>query len=190
VNLKDLQPNCPISFAPSLTAPVFYGYKDYSECNGLQCLGALPKLAPGATPPSLYDQFRPAMRVYFPSLDGSPQSAAILEQCERYPLVLLVHGDCGGDPVVQWDLIPAQLARCGYVVAVTKFGGILSQGDPANTEKLRQAVTWLRTFWDEWRLGSRRTGSKSMRIRSTCWKPSSIRHASAAPVIERRIGWW
>jgi hypothetical protein len=148
VNLKDLQPNCPINWAPSLTAPVFYGYKDYSECSGASCISALPKLAPGAVPPSIYDQVRPAMRVYYPSLDGTPSGAAILDLCERFPLVLLVHGDCGGNPYYQWDLMPAQLARCGYVVAVTQYGGVLSQGQTSETLKLHQAESWLRTYWE------------------------------------------
>ena len=147
VNLKDLQPNCPVNWAPSLTAPVFYGYKDYGDCSGTSCLSVLPMLAPGALPP-VNDQVRPAMRVYYPSLDGSPSGAAILDLCERFPLVLLVHGDCGGNPFLQWDLMPAQLARCGYVVAVTQFGGVLSQGQVSDTLKLHQAQRWLRTYWE------------------------------------------
>lgn len=147
VNLRDLQPNCPIDWAPSLAAPVFYGYQDFSECSGASCMQALPRHAPGAAPSPVLDQVRPAMRVYYPSLDGSPSSAAILEQCERFPLVLLVHGDCGGDPYYQWDLMPAQLARCGYVVAVTQYGGVLSQGQASDTLKLHQAERWLRSDW-------------------------------------------
>lgn len=149
VNLKDLQPNCPISWAPSLTAPVFYGYRDYGECNRFSCFSVFPMLAPGAVlPPTIYDQVRPAMRVYYPSLDGSPSSAAILDLCERFPLVLLVHGDCGGNPYRQWDLMPAQLARCGYVVAVMQYGGVLSTGQASDTLKLHQAAHWLRTYWE------------------------------------------
>ena len=148
VNLKDLQPNCPINWAPSLTAPVFYGYMDYGECSGASCISAVPRLAPGAVPPSIYDQVRPAMRVYYPTLDGTPSGAAILDLCERFPLVLLVHGDCGGNPYYQWDLMPAQLARCGYVVAVTQYGGVLSQGQTSDTLKLHQAESWLRTYWE------------------------------------------
>jgi hypothetical protein len=148
VSLKDLQPNCPINWAPSLTAPVFYGYTDYGECSGASCISAVPKLAPGAVPPWIYDQVRPAMRVYYPTLDGTPSGAAILDLCERFPLVLLVHGDCGGNPYYQWDLMPAQLARCGYVVAVTQYGGVLSQGQTSDTLKLHQAERWLRTYWE------------------------------------------
>ena len=86
------------------------------------------------------------MRVYYPSLDGTPSATAILDLCECFPLVLLVHGDCGGNPYYQWDLMPAQLARCGYVVAVTY--GVLSQGQTSDTLKLHQAESWLRTYWE------------------------------------------
>jgi pimeloyl-ACP methyl ester carboxylesterase len=120
VRLKELQPNCPVDFAPSLLAPVFYGFQDIAE---------------------------PAMRVYFPSLDGSPQNAAILQMCERFPLVIFVHGDCGGDPIGQWIHIPAQLARSGYVVAVTRFGGVLADGAPATTAPLRDVHDFMRNAW-------------------------------------------
>jgi hypothetical protein len=121
VRLKELQPNCAIDWAPSLLSPIFYGFRDYE---------------------------RPTMRVYFPSLDGSPQNAAILEMCERFPLVMLVHGDCGGVPFNQWIHLPAQLARSGYVVAVTSFGGVLGTGDPAVTAPLREAHDWIRNTWE------------------------------------------
>jgi hypothetical protein len=78
---------------PSILAPVFHGFKDYAS---------------------------PSVRVYFPSLDGSPHNAALLVKCERFPLVMFVHGDCGGDLFQQWISLPAQLARSGYVVAVAK----------------------------------------------------------------------
>src|SRR5258706_16141160 len=99
VELSTLQPNCPINWAPSFLDPVFYGFKDYAD---------------------------PAVRIYYPSLDGSPAGAAMLLMCERFPLVLFIHGDCGGNPFTQWISLPAQLARSGYVVAVTSFGGLLA----------------------------------------------------------------
>jgi hypothetical protein len=38
------------------------------------------------------------MRVFFPSLDGSPQDAAILQGCGLYPRILFfAHGDCNDD---------------------------------------------------------------------------------------------
>jgi len=121
VRLRDLQPDCPIDFAPSLIAPVFYGIRDYPD---------------------------PRIRVYFPSIDGSPQQAAILAQCERYPLILLVHGDCSGNHFDQWFSLPRQLARSGYVVVVTEFGGKLGTGNPEDTAPLRLVHDWMRSTWE------------------------------------------
>lgn len=149
-SLKSLQPDCPVDWAPSLLGTVFYGYTDFSECGCPGCASCLVLEARGVSgtrPPAVGDQSRPAMRVYYPTLDGAPNGAAILDRCERFPLVLFVHGDCGGDPYLQWDILPAQLARCGYVVAVTQWGGILSVGDPATTAPLHQAEQWLRNAW-------------------------------------------
>src|ERR1019366_2922594 len=62
--------------------------------------------------------------------------------------VLFVHGDCGGNPFAQWVSLPAQLARCGYVVAVSSFGGVPATGDPAVTTPLRQLHDWMRSTWE------------------------------------------
>jgi pimeloyl-ACP methyl ester carboxylesterase len=121
VRLKDLQPECPIDWAPSLIAPVFHGFRDFAT---------------------------PGMRVYFPSLDGSPQNAELLVKCERYPLVIFIHGDCGGDPIRQWISLPQHLARSGYVVAVTQFGGVPATGDPALTAPLREVHDFMRNTWE------------------------------------------
>jgi dienelactone hydrolase len=121
VSLRDLQPDCPIDWAPSLLSPVFYGFRDYPD---------------------------PAVRVFYPSLDGSANGAALLLKCERFPLVLLIHGDCGGNPFNQWISLPAQLARSGYVVAVTSYGGKLGNGDPAITAPLREVHDWMRNSWE------------------------------------------
>jgi pimeloyl-ACP methyl ester carboxylesterase len=86
--------------------------------------------------------------VYFPSLDGSPHNAALLVKCERFPLVLFIHGDCGGDPFQHWIALPAQLARSGYVVAVTGFGGVPADGNPATTAPLRAVHDFMRTTWE------------------------------------------
>jgi dienelactone hydrolase len=117
VRLKELQPECPINWAPSLISPVFYGVKDIAT---------------------------PNVRVYYPSIDGSPQNAELLVKCERYPLVMVIHGDCGGDPFQQWVHLPAQLARSGYIVAVTQYGGKVATGDAAVTAPLREVHDYMR----------------------------------------------
>ncbi|MDQ3735399.1 MAG: hypothetical protein M3400_15630, partial [Actinomycetota bacterium] len=91
---------CPISWQPSALTPVFYGHRDYTTADG----------APAN------------VRVFFPSLDGSPQHGAMLEGCGRYPVILFAHGHCPGDTqhrqYLEWFRLPAQLARSGYVVVV------------------------------------------------------------------------
>jgi dienelactone hydrolase len=125
VQLKDLQPECAINWSPSLLSPVFHGFKDFAT---------------------------PGMRVYYPSLqpyiDASPLNAPLLVKCERYPLVIFIHGDCGGDPIQQWISLPAQLARSGYVVAVTKFGGEQASGDSRQTAPLRDVYDFMRSAWE------------------------------------------
>jgi len=106
---------------PSILAPVFHGFKDYAS---------------------------PSVRVYFPSLDGSPHNAALLVKCERFPLVMFVHGDCGGDLFQQWISLPAQLARSGYVVAVAKIVPRPADGDPATTAPLRAVHDFMRNTWE------------------------------------------
>ena len=152
VNIRQLQPNCPlVDWSPSLIAPVFYGYTDFGACGCPSCTSCIVS-APSSsarvvTPPVAAPQ-RPGMRVYFPTLDGSPQNATILTQCERFPLVLLIHGDCGGDPIAQWDLLPAQLARCGFVVAVTQAGGFLAQNGVSDLDQFLLVEQWLRNDWE------------------------------------------
>lgn len=87
-----------------------------------------------------------AVRIYFPSLDGSPQDAALLSGCRRFPLVIFVHGDCDANPYEQWVDIPAQLARSGYVVAVTNYGKMLANGDAADTMLLHLVYNWIRNL--------------------------------------------
>jgi hypothetical protein len=123
---------CPIGWQPSGLTPVFYGFRDYDETQG----------APGK------------VRVFFPSLDGSPQHADVLQGCGRYPVVLFVHGDCEGDPdhYLRWFQLPAQLARAGYVVAVPQLPGIIAGNQPFEDQgtqaTLAAVLTWIRQGWD------------------------------------------
>src|SRR5215471_11325828 len=99
--LPPLSSSCPIGWQPGALTPVFYGYRDYDQTQG----------APGK------------VRVWYPSLDGSPQDADVLQGCGRYPVILFAHGECDGDVdhYLKWDLLPAQLARAGNVVAVPQL---------------------------------------------------------------------
>jgi hypothetical protein len=123
-------PSCPIGWQPSALAPVFYGYREYTVTDGAPL----------------------TVRVYFPSLDGSPDSAAPLLGCGRYPLVLFFHGSCPGEvnQYHKWFVLPAQLARAGYVVAVPQIAGIDSLPSEATAvqAQLRDLHDWMRAGWE------------------------------------------
>lgn len=123
--------SCPISWQPSALTPVFYGVRDYGSATGAPL----------------------NLRVFFPSLDGAVYSAPILQGCGRYPLVLLAHGDC--HPSVEhyknWFLLPAQLARAGYIVVVPELPNIAthpSAEDHPALPAIARTLAWMRTGWE------------------------------------------
>lgn len=83
----------PIAWRPNALAPVFYGRRSYGTADG----------APGD------------VRVFFPSLDGSPDTGEILRPCGLYPLIVFAHGHCptDTDEYLKWFEVPAVLARAG-----------------------------------------------------------------------------
>jgi len=124
---------CPIGWQPSPLAPVFYGARDLTGDDGAPV----------------------ALRVFFPSLDGAVFSAPPLLGCGRYPLLVFAHGHCPGDATNEkkWFLLPAQLARAGYVVVVphlaaTAGGAHPSADDHPDLTTLRQVIDWARTGWE------------------------------------------
>jgi hypothetical protein len=122
--------DCPIGWQPSALTPVFYGFRDYDA----------PQGAPGKT------------RVFFPSLDGSPQDAELLVGCGRYPVIVFAHGHCQGDVdhYMRWFRLPGQLARSGYVVVVPQLPAIGGHpsSDQATQDILADALTWIRQGWE------------------------------------------
>jgi pimeloyl-ACP methyl ester carboxylesterase len=124
---------CPISWRPNALAPVFYAHRDYGPVDG----------APGD------------VRVFFPSLDGSPDSGEILRDCGRYPLIVFAHGHCATDTdhFLKWFEVPAVLARAGYVVAVPRLPQISGGTSPTEADGdlalLRDLDSWLRSAWSE-----------------------------------------
>lgn len=123
---------CPIGWQPTALRPVLFGARS---------LG--PK--DGAPVP---------LRIFFPSLDGAVESAAILSGCGRYPLIVFLHGHCHGDTehYRRWFRIPAQLARAGNVVVVPHLAGVAGGQNPSVTgqpdeETLGTVVTWVRSAW-------------------------------------------
>lgn len=134
--LSTLAPRCrsySLAWQPHVTAPVFYGHADFD--------------AAAAPAP---------MRVWYPSLDGAPDGAPIIPVARgRYPLVVLLHGHCAqdADHYRTWFLLPAQLARSGYVVAVPRLPQILAGAGPWNAPNdealVRSVIVWMRTTWGE-----------------------------------------
>jgi hypothetical protein len=116
---------CNLGWQPSVLAPVFYGFRDFGTAEGLST----------------------RIRVFFPSIDGSPQNAQILTGCGRYPLVAFLHGQCNEpDRYLKWDLVPSQLARSGYVVVLPELSNGPPFGDSnPEVELVEQVLLWMRT---------------------------------------------
>jgi hypothetical protein len=136
---------CDAGFPPNMTMPTFYGYKDYLYTPPLTNAPLAKKATGVVTKPPV-----PMARVFYPSIAGTPAGAPILTNCEPFPLVLLIHGDCpDGDPYQQWLYFAGQLARAGYVVAVTFDGGHLATGDAnADTQALQGVYNYMRNVWE------------------------------------------
>jgi hypothetical protein len=119
---------CDLGWQLSVMAPVFYGFTDYGPPDGL------PE----------------KLRVFYPSIERSPQDAPILAGCGRYPLVIFLHGSCSEENhYLKWDLVPMELARSGYVVAVPDFSNEppFSGLDNPDVAKMEQIVHWVRQSW-------------------------------------------
>lgn len=125
--------SCLIGWQPQALAPVFWGVRSLGP-------------ADGAPVP---------LRIFFPSIEGSVESAALLEGCGRYPLIVFAHGHCIGDSTHyrRWLRLPAQLARSGYVVVVPHLAGIAGGQSPSvsthpDLATLRSVVAWARSGWE------------------------------------------
>jgi dienelactone hydrolase len=122
--------SCPIGWQPNALAPVFHGVRDLGPTDG----APVP------------------LRIFFPSLDGNPWGAAMLKGCGRYPLILFAHGHCHPDPAnyTKWYLLPAQLARAGYVVVVPQLANIGSHpsGNEIDLNTLGTVREWMRATWE------------------------------------------
>lgn len=145
----DLPAPCPIEWVPSVFSPVFYGYRDHE----LTLPPPPPDLAPVAsavpgdfTVP-LPGSLSAKCRVFYPTLDGSPQDAPPLTGCATTPLIVFSHGQCapGSLPVdfhLAWYELPATLARAGYVVVIPSYDDPNSDED---LERLVRLISWARS---------------------------------------------
>ena len=147
-----LPPRCPIPWRPHALAPVFSGYRAYSPTRSRVLaatqLGSNHELMDVGSPVP--------MRVWFPSVGGSPALNEILAPCGRYPLVVLAHGqNLVHDEASQafhyqaWSetRMVRQLARAGYVVVVPQLGGV-SPDMAIDEHILRRVITWMRSEWE------------------------------------------
>jgi hypothetical protein len=129
---------CEIRWRVSVAAPVFYGYEDMHN----------PEYQ--NTERSAFDteaKIPTQMRVFYPSLSGTPEHAPILRGCGPYGLVVFVHGICeqaSAEHYKHWYHLPQQIARCGYVVVVPQLGLTDLNGD-ASLNLVERVVNWMRT---------------------------------------------
>jgi pimeloyl-ACP methyl ester carboxylesterase len=144
---------CAIGWQPSVFAPVFYGYRDHTVELPLRpevLRGAVAIDRPGT---EQLASITARLRIFYPSLDGSPEDAPLLRDCGRYPLVLFAHGHCGeADHFEKWFELPATLARCGNIVLVPDLprtnGGTSPSQNDAEVDLLRRLVGWARVEWE------------------------------------------
>src|SRR5215469_225517 len=138
---------CDAGFPPNMTMPAFYGYKDYLYTPPIISTSTAKKATGVISNPPV-----PMARVFYPSIGGTPAGAPILTNCEPFPLVLLIHGDCANnDPYNQWLYFAGELARAGYVVAVTSAGGVLATGDltqDLEVQKLEGVYNYMQNNWE------------------------------------------
>jgi hypothetical protein len=131
--------NCLIGWQPDALRPIFYGHKDYSS-----------PIAPGP------------VRIFYPSVDGSPSGAPIQEDCCKYPLIILIHGHCSeSEHYKKWFLQAAHLARNGFVVAVPEIPSIASH--PSNSPhpgltRIGEIRQWVLNDWEHHELVHPNTG--------------------------------
>jgi hypothetical protein len=110
-----------VSWTPTPLTPVWSGFDDFGPSDG----------APAD------------VRVWFPSASsGGP----LLRDHGRFPLVVLVHGQCRQDERhhLHWGPIATSLARSGYIVAAPAFGPEIHFADPAAFDRLESSVQWMR----------------------------------------------
>lgn len=135
-DIKKILDTCPtdaagdggIDWTPDIGHPLFWGFQDLGTAQG----------APRN------------MLIYYPSLEGSPQNAPIHERClTRWPVMLFLHGQpptgITTDYYRKWTLLPAALARCGYVVVVPSHDAQLPSD--ASVAAALNDLNYVRTGW-------------------------------------------
>lgn len=119
-----------VGWTPDVLHPVFYGFENLTTDDG----------APGP------------MSIWYPTYEGFTDGPPILKLCLiRWPIVLFLHGQppcLDADYHRRWWMLPAVLARSGYVVAVPGWNAQLPTADsPAVTHAL-SVIDWVRHDWE------------------------------------------
>ena len=151
-----------ISWTPSVLSPVFYGYADYFVHLPIPVVDPNAQIANPQIPnarPSPTRRIRQQtvldpnalIRVYYPTLAGSPRCAPFLAANSRYPLVVFIHGDCSAEKFhyTKWARLPSILAKSGFVVAIPDLQPI---GHPSNTDsatyaRIKDVIDWMHFKW-------------------------------------------
>lgn len=120
-----------VDWTPDVLHPLFYGFRDLGSADG----------APGT------------LRVWYPSYEGFTDGPPILKLClVRWPVVLFLHGQPPCPDVNyyrRWSMLPAVLARSGYVVVVPSHTADFpdTAGSPAVANAL-SFIDWVRSGWE------------------------------------------
>ncbi|MDF9750280.1 PASTA domain-containing protein [Arthrobacter sp. ES3-54] len=122
--------SCPVGWQPCALRPVFWAFTDYGPSDGVPV----------------------PVRVFYPTVDGTPQDASMARGCGRYPVVVFLHGHCQSgevDHYLQWEHLGIVLAKSGYLAVMPQIPDIASvlAGQPPLTT-IDQLLTWIRGRWE------------------------------------------
>jgi predicted alpha/beta-hydrolase family hydrolase len=120
---------CEIGWYPSVLAPVFHGIREFDTNDGAPV----------------------KLRVFYPTTDGAVFDASFLANCGAYPLVILLHGQPPGggcdftNMYTRWELLPAALARSGYVVVAPQVAHVnFPSPQSPDLDTARRVLHWMR----------------------------------------------
>lgn len=161
-----------VDWTPDVLHPVFYGFRDLGPADG----------APGT------------LRVWYPTYEGFTDGPPILKLClVRWPVVLFLHGQPPGpcpdsNYYRRWSLLPAVLARSGYVVVVPSHPADFpdTAGSPAVSDALN-VIDWVRGGWEHARWVDARAEATAVAGHSY-GALLAARVAQARPAISAYVG--
>jgi len=120
-----------VDWTPDVLHPVFYGFQDLDPADG----------APAT------------LRIWYPTYEGFTDGPPILKMCViRWPVVLFLHGQPPCPDVNyyrRWAMLPAVLARSGYVVVVPSHTAIFpAEAESPAVQNALEALDWVRGGWE------------------------------------------